>query len=109
MQLSPELIRSFVDAVTPPDPESKETTVYATVKNILEDGTAMVRLDGADKDIPAVSSITIAGQDRVLVHIKDRNAIITGNLTEGSGSEENQFVRITNSEIEDLLSMEYGG
>ena len=108
MQLSPELLRSFADAITPEKSKNGASTVYATVRTKQADGTVMIRLDGADVDIPASCSVSVSALDRVLVMLKGRQAIVTGNLTEGSGDPEGEFRRITNTEIEELLSLGEG-
>ena len=81
MKLSDDLISQFVK-VTNDSAESKpsETTVYGTARKEAN-GATSVRLDGSTTYTPVPITANVRTGDRVVVHIKNHSAIITGNLT----------------------------
>lgn len=81
MNLSNDLISQFVK-ITNDSSESKpsETTVYGTARKEA-DGSTSVMLDGSDRYTPVPITANVKTGDRVVVHIKNHSAIITGNLT----------------------------
>lgn len=88
MTLSAELLRSFTDVVTPEKATAQANTVYGEVISIDDETSrVMVKLDGAPTDVltPVAYAANVNVGDRVLVMIKNRQAIITGNLTSPNG------------------------
>lgn len=86
MSLSNELISKFVKITNDSKKDSKETTVYGTVK--IDGKSKTVTLDGSETRIPISdkSTATVANGDRVTVLIKNHTAIVTGNLKDPAGS-----------------------
>ena len=86
MGLSADLISKFVKITNDSNQDSKETTVYGTVK--IDGKNRSVTLDGSNTQIPISekSTASIANGDRVTVLIKNHTAIVTGNLKDPSGS-----------------------
>ena len=58
----------------------KETTMYGTITRIDGTGT-YVRFDGATVDTPVTMSVEAIVGDRVSVLVKNRQAMVTGNIT----------------------------
>lgn len=127
MVLSADLLQEFAAMVTPTDDSVKETNVYGTAK--VENGEVTVRIDGSDIYTPVELAVNVNDGDRVLVQLKNRNAIVTGNLTSSGGStvisyvslvdkpsiegvtltgnktfEELNLQSLTNSELESMLT-----
>ena len=88
MELSGSLLKEFASVTAIPR-EKKEAYVYGTVQVGSEEGgedEILVTLDGSDFATPVSSTIDVADNDRVLVMIKNHQAVITGNLTDHSVS-----------------------
>lgn len=83
MGLSNDLISQFVKATKDTPKQSKETTVYGTVK-IGPDNSEYVQLDGSNVLTPVSSTVSVKNGDRVLVMIKNHTATITGNLDDNA-------------------------
>lgn len=60
--------------------EHQERSVYATVID-KSDGEFTIQIDGSDVETPATASVNANVGDRVVVMLKNRQAIITGNFT----------------------------
>lgn len=78
MTLSTDLISQFVKTTKDTDSTKKESTLYGTVTNAEK---KEVKLDGSDISTPMSSTVDLALGDRVVVMIKNHNAVVTGNLT----------------------------
>lgn len=88
MELSADILRRFAEVTTPDKETRLDNTVYGVVKELDSgDGIIKVLIDGADPDVltPASYTATVAVDDRVLVTLKNRSAIVTGNLTNPEG------------------------
>lgn len=59
--------------------ENKGTYLYGTVR--VSDETIEVLFDGADIYTPCSTTVEVQTDDRVMVLVKDRSAVITSNLT----------------------------
>lgn len=80
MSLSNDLISQFVKVThDDSDAKSKETTVYGTARKDA-DGSTYVIIDGATQATPVPITANVKTGDRVVVHIKNHTATITGNL-----------------------------
>lgn len=91
MRLSSDLISQFVKITNDDKKKEKETTIYGTT---VKYGDKMyVRLDGSDILTPMTSTASMKDNERVIVMIKNHQAIVTGNVTSKSASE---------SSVEDL-------
>lgn len=91
MRLSSDLISQFVKITNDDKKKEKETTIYGTT---VKYGDKMyVRLDGSDILTPMASTASMKDNERVIVMIKNHQAIVTGNVTSKSASE---------SSVEDL-------
>ncbi len=97
MVLSNDLISQFVKITNDNPKQKKETIAYGTAKKVIDsDGKAViyVKLDGSDVYTPAISTTELStvsdddvkDGDRVMVTIKNHNAIITGNTTSPAAS-----------------------
>lgn len=83
MALSSELISQFVKATKDDSSkESKESTVYGTVKEY--NGKKYVQLDGSDLLTPIDSTTDSKADERVTVMIKNHTATVTGNISSPS-------------------------
>ena len=78
MSLSTDLISQFVKTTKDTDNTKKESTLYGTVTNAEK---KEVKLDGSNQTTPMTSTVDLGDGDRVVVMIKNHNAVITGNLT----------------------------
>lgn len=84
MALSKTLIDEFVKATNDRKHETKETTVYAT---IVESGSQIgAQFDGSDIITPVHTTANVKDGDRVIVTIKNHEAVVTGSTTAPSAS-----------------------
>lgn len=93
MNLSSELITQFAKLTAVKETNKKETTVYGTA--VKYNDSMYVKIDGSDLLTPTNTTTNIKEGERVLVTIKDHNAIVTGNLTNPSASS-SEVTDITN-------------
>ena len=91
MALSNDLASQFVKATMDANKENnKESTIYGKVVKVGDkeyvqlDGS--VQPDGSELLTPISSTTTVNDNDRVMVVIKNHEAIVTGNLTDKSAS-----------------------
>ena len=85
MRLSSDLISQFVKITNDDKKKEKETIIYGTT---VKDGDKMyVRIDGSDILTPMASTASMKDNERVIVMIKNHQAIVTGNVTSKSASE----------------------
>ena len=80
MDLSKQLVKDFVEVTG--DSKRTDTTVYGTI--VENNGTMCVRIDGSDEITPIVSTTTVKAGDRVTVHIRNHQTVVTGNTTNPS-------------------------
>lgn len=80
MDLSKQLVKDFVEVTG--DSKRTDTTVYGTV--VENNGAMCVRIDGSDEITPIVSTTTVKEGDRVTVHIRNHQTVVTGNTTNPS-------------------------
>lgn len=81
--LTRNILKEFADIVIDDDKNAdKETTAYGTT--VESDGVAYVKLDGSNLLTPIVTTTDIKPGDRVLVMIKNHQAIIIGNSSNPS-------------------------
>lgn len=78
--LSEQLVKEFAKATRDTTPKKTESFVYgeAVVTNGEVSG---VKFDGSDIVTPCTSTVSVSDGDRVLVLIKNRQAVITSNIT----------------------------
>lgn len=85
MALSSDLISQFSKITNDNNSEKKDATLYGTVANIVDNGddtkTYYVKMDGSNVETPAISTVELNKDDRVLVTIKNHTATVTGNMT----------------------------
>ena len=79
MVLSEELVANFVKSTNDKKTTSSETTVYGTVK--IEEDKKYVQIDGSSIKTPVNTTSDISDGDRVIVLIKNHEAIIIGNVS----------------------------
>ena len=107
MKLSNDLISQFVKVTNDTSKTKKESsTVYGTVISSSGD-QKYVQIDGSDITTPMSSAVEVSDRNRVMVTIKDHNAIITSNLSDPSASSDktyglNSQVSKANSKITEL-------
>ena len=84
MDLSSELVVQFAKLNADKDSDKKENLVYGTAVKYGND--MYVKMDGSDLLTPIDTTTDIQDGERVLVTVKDHNAIVTGNLSNPSAS-----------------------
>lgn len=80
MDLSKQLVKDFVEVTG--DSKRTDTTVYGTI--VENNGVMCVRIDGSDEITPIISTTTVKEGDRVTVHIRNHQTVVTGNTTNPS-------------------------
>lgn len=80
-KLPEQLVNDFVKATTDKPPKKTESFMYGTVH--INEGSIYVHLDGADEGIytPCTTSVTVNEGDRVTIMLKNRQGVITSNLS----------------------------
>lgn len=84
MALSNDLLTQFAKSTKDETQTKKESTAYGQIKTI--DGVDYVQLDGSELLTPITSTTVVNDGDRVMVTIKNHTAIVTGDLTTPSAS-----------------------
>lgn len=79
MALSSDLIEEFAAAFDTTEDTPKETTCYGEAH--YDGGNEFVKIDGARGYTPATFTVPVKEGDRVLIIIKNRRAIVIGNVT----------------------------
>ena len=79
MSLPIDLVQEFAKSTFDPGNKIKETDCYGTAQNV--DGNWFVQLDGSSELTPATPTTGVTSGDRVLVRIRNRKAVIIGNIT----------------------------
>ena len=86
MALSNDIVSQFAKLTNDNKSENKESVVYGTI--IISDGKKYVRLDGSNIDTPISLTTSAKHNDRVMVMIKNHEAVVTGNITSPSASQD---------------------
>ena len=79
MKLSENLIKEFAKITKDDTPKARENYMYGTVHvygNYMD-----VLFDGASDSTPCTTTVTVEDGDRVLVLVKERQAVIMSNIT----------------------------
>lgn len=84
MPLSGELVAKFAKLMNEPVNTNTEETLYGTAR--VQDDKTYVRIDGSEYYTPVVTTSEVKTGERVMVTIKDHNAIAVGNLSSPSAS-----------------------
>ena len=84
MALSNELISQFVKVTQDKEETKKESTAYGKI--VKQGDVEYVQLDGSDLLTPISSTTVVKDGDRVIVTIKNHEAIVTGDLTTPSAN-----------------------
>lgn len=79
MKLPENLVKEFVKVTKDDAPKKTEFYVYGTAH--VADNHIDVIFDGAKEPTPCTTSVTVEDGDRVMVMIKDRQAVITSNVS----------------------------
>lgn len=81
--LSDNLISEFVESAMPAKEErNHEFTVNGTVASVDNNGVAVVYLDGGDANgTPCQTTVGCSAGDRVIVSFKNREPVVTSNIT----------------------------
>ena len=82
MNLSSDLVSEFAKVMNDGKNRRNETTIYGTI-SIVNDAS-YVKLDGSDELTPVVSTVVVNDGDRVIVTLKQHQAVVTNNLTDPS-------------------------
>lgn len=85
MTLPNSLVSEFVKVTKDTKKEPNESTVYGTI--IKDKDTLYVQLDGSDLLTPISTTIVLNDGDRVMVTLKNHEAIVTGDLTNPAASD----------------------
>ena len=85
MTLSDDLISQFVKVTQDEKQTKKESTAYGKI--IKQGDVEYVKLDGSDLLTPISSTTVVKDGDRVMVTIKNHEAIVTGDFTNPSAND----------------------
>lgn len=87
-KLNEKTISEFVDSMMPVEEEGNhEFTANGTVASVDNNGVAVVYLDGGDANgTPCQTTVGCSAGDRVIVSFKNREPVVTSNLTSPSTS-----------------------
>lgn len=80
-KLSDSLVKEFARLTNDTTKKKSESFVYGTVVGVNEDESVDVLFDGAIESTPCAASVSTTIGDRVLVMLKNRQGIITANIT----------------------------
>lgn len=75
------LVKEFVRMTNDTSKKKSDSFLYGTVDKVNEDGTVDVVFDGADSSTPCASSVSVTEGDRVLAMLKNRQAVVTSNVS----------------------------
>lgn len=83
MNIPDSVLSNFAKMANLSNPSSKEYDIYATVVNVAENGKDItVLIDGSDNiRTPCITTVECSVGDRVIVSFKNREAVVTSNLT----------------------------
>lgn len=83
MNIPDSVLSNFAKMANLSNPNSKEFDIYATVVNVAENGKDItVLIDGSDSiRTPCITTVECSVGDRVIVSFKNREAVVTSNLT----------------------------
>ena len=84
MALPSELVAEFAKITNDGKDSRKEVTVYGTIS--IQNGVNYVKLDGSDELTPVTSTVSIKDGERVIVTLKQHQAVVTSNLTDPAAS-----------------------
>ena len=84
MRLPDSLIKKFVRITNDRKPEPKEETIYGTVVTDGSGNVQGVQFDGSEIVTPCTPAVAVSNGDRVIVMVKNREAVITSNVTNPS-------------------------
>lgn len=85
MELSKNLIKQFVSVTNDSGAARKQTTAYGTI--VIRDGSLYARLDGSQELTPIIATVDVKDGERVLVNIRNHNAMVTSNLSDPSAGQ----------------------
>lgn len=87
-KLNEKTISEFVDTMMPAKEEvNHEFTANGTVASVDSNGVALVYLDGGDSNgTPCQTTVGCSAGDRVIVSFKNREPVVTSNITSPSTS-----------------------
>ena len=82
MDLTDKLVADFVKAAAPKqERKPEEYTINGVVQTVDNNGMATVLFDGATEATPCQTAVTIAQGDKVIVSVRDRQGVITSNIS----------------------------
>ncbi len=108
-KLPESLVKEFVRMTNDTSKKKSESFLYGTVDNVNEDGTIDVIFDGADSSTPCTSSVSVAAGDRVLAMLKNRQAVITANITSPSINTEKLEASVIKARDKYQINLLYNG
>ena len=105
--LTRDILKDFADVVIDEANQNGEQTAYGTT--VESDGVDYVKLDGSNLLTPITTTADIKPGERVLVLIKNHQAIIIGNSSNPSAGKQevdelNQVVNLDKATIKDLVA-----
>lgn len=83
IHLSEDLLIGFAKSMKTEERRG-DVTLFGTVKEVEDEDSIIVTLDGSDAETKANCSTPVAVGDRVTVLMKDHSAVVTGNLSNRS-------------------------
>ena len=95
MALSNHLISQFVKVTDDTDKSKKEKSTYGTIKEY--NGEKYVQIDGSNMLTPYFSTTIVKDGDRVVVDLKDHNAVVSGNITSPATRSDDFNSEVTNT------------
>ena len=81
MALSNDLIQEFASVMGNAKEKHVDTTCYGKVTRMESSTNGFIQLDGADTETPASFTVGAHVNDRVLAILKNRSALVIGNIT----------------------------
>lgn len=97
MRLESSLLREFAKITDDRPERKKESTVYGTVRK--QGDRYYVQLDGSDILTPVDMAMDADEGDRVVVMIKNHQAVITGNITSPASARKNTYIKTINDTL----------
>lgn len=97
MRLDNTLLKEFAKVTNDKPERKKESTMYGTV--VEQDGKVYVQLDGSDILTPVEKAMDAITGDRVVVMIKNHQAVITGNITSPASARKNTYIKTINDTL----------
>lgn len=97
MRLDNTLLKEFAKVTNDRPERKRESTMYGTVRK--QGDQYYVQLDGSDIYTPVEMAMDAIEGDRVVVMIKNHQAVITGNITSPASARKNTYIKTINDTL----------